>query len=189
MAIFKGNRIYAKSIFTFHCNRGSVYSSYPFILPQHSKVNNSMIRYINDNQGSSKQFINYSLLNQNHSTRVAQSWTTTRIKCAHTVDKKNCIQCARQMRFLEEETGVFHKSLFEEVTRPFWFVQMDLTGKHELTVGYAQAVFMTCIQTKVTKLLMTSNRSIESLTHSNNAERCPPELRILNRKNCQIKAS
>ena len=45
--------------------------------------------------------------------------------------------------------------------------------------GYAHAVVMTCIQTKLTKLLMTSKRSIESLTNAINAfiaERGPPEV-------------
>ena len=59
--------------------------------------------------------------------------------------------------------------MFEEVTRPFRFVQTDLKGRHELMDGYSHAVVMTYIQTKLTKLLMTSNRSVESLTYAINA--------------------
>ena len=35
----------------------------------------------------------------------------------------------------------FHKAMYEEVTRPFRYIQMDLTD------GYVHTVVMTCIQT------------------------------------------
>ena len=42
------------------------------------------------------------------------------------------------------------------------FDQMDLTGRHMLTDGYAHDVVMTCIQIKPTKLRMVSDRIMKS---------------------------
>ena len=44
----------------------------------------------------------------------------------------------------------------------------SLVGTPSLIIMLTHAVVMTCIQTKLTKLLMTSNRSIESLSYAIN---------------------
>ena len=80
---------------------------------------------------------------------------------------------------MREETGGYHKATFEEVTKPFHCVPMNLMAWHELPDGCAYAVVMTCIQTKHTKLLMTPNRSVKPLTYAINAliaERGPSEV-------------
>ena len=46
---------------------------------------------------------------------------------------------------------------------------MYLTGRHTPTDSCAHTVVMTCIHTKLTKLLMTSNRIIKSPTYAINA--------------------
>ena len=50
LAIIKGNKIFAKSRFTFHRNKGSLYPS----LPQKIKQNKSILWYIHDNQDKLK---------------------------------------------------------------------------------------------------------------------------------------
>ena len=82
-------------------------------------------------------------------------------------------------KFMKEQTGGFQKAVYEEFTRPFRYVQMDLTD------GYVHAVVMTCIQTKLTNLLMPFSGSIESLTHAINAliaEKGPPEVICLDKE-------
>ena len=69
---------------------------------------------------------------------------------------KHCVQCARKIRSNTEDSGWLHKATFEKVTRPFRFVQMDLTGRHMLTDGFAPTEIMTCVEIKVTKLQMVS---------------------------------
>ena len=60
--------------------------------------------------------------------------------------RRHYVQCGKKIRFGSGEPEGFHRATFEEVTRPFCFVQMDLT----------HAVVMICIKIKRTKLLIVN---------------------------------
>ena len=54
MAIIQKDNIYAKSRYTFLCNKGIYYLSYPLILPKKSSSNRAVLHHIHDNQGKFK---------------------------------------------------------------------------------------------------------------------------------------
>ena len=50
IAVVKGNKFYAKSRFTFHRKKVTMYPSNPFILPKDSKLNKAILTDIYDRQ-------------------------------------------------------------------------------------------------------------------------------------------
>ena len=53
--------------------------------------------------------------------------------------------------------------MYQEVTRLIRYFQIDLTGGHQLKDGFACRVIMTCMHTKLTKILSVSSRDIQSI--------------------------
>ena len=72
--------------------------------------------------------------------------------------QKVCVKCFRNSKFSKEETRGLHELTYKDVTRPFRFVQIDLTGKKD---GYAYIFIMKCIQMKLTKILTVISRDMQ----------------------------
>ena len=48
--------------------------------------------------------------------------------------RKNCVKYLRNSKFSKDDTGGLYESM---LTRPFHYVQIDLTERHQLNDGYA----------------------------------------------------
>ena len=77
-----------------------------------------------------------------------------------------CMKCLRRKKkYLKQSLGQPLEASFKKVSRPFQYIQMDLTGRHVTTGGEeVYGLVCVCLQTYNTRIYGIQNRKLESIS-------------------------